>query len=102
MQGRCCCGSHTAVSFGGPVRVWGCPWCCDTDKTLRNSDWGQDTREGASSDCLISDLHLGYVIGGHHLEKVIDAVNSTKPDLVCIAGDIFDGDATALADAGDA
>ena len=49
---------------------------------------------------LISDLHLGYVIGGHHLEKVIDAVNSTKPDLVCIAGDIFDGDATALADAG--
>lgn len=47
---------------------------------------------------LISDLHLGYVIGAHHLEKVIDAVNSTKPDLVCIAGDIFDGDATALSD----
>ena len=46
---------------------------------------------------LISDLHLGYVIGEHHLEKVINAVNSTKPDLVCIAGDIFDGDAAVPA-----
>lgn len=59
---------------------------------------GSRTEEAPFRMALLSDLHLGYVVGGHHLEKVVDAVNSTKPDLVCIAGDIFDGDATALSD----
>lgn len=61
---------------------------------------GQAQEKAPLRIALISDLHLGYVIGPHHLEKVVDAVNSTKPDLVCIAGDIFDGDAAALAEPG--
>ena len=59
---------------------------------------GKDAEKAPLRIALISDLHLGYVIGEHHLEKVIDAVNSTKPDIVCIAGDIFDGDAAVPAD----
>lgn len=45
---------------------------------------------------LISDLHMGYVVGEKHVEKIVAAVNAAQPDLVCIAGDIFDGDITAL------
>lgn len=45
---------------------------------------------------LISDLHMGYVIGEKQVEKIVAAVNAAEPDLVCIAGDIFDGDITAL------
>ena len=45
---------------------------------------------------LISDLHLGYVIGEKHVGKIVEAVNAVNPDLVCIAGDIFDGDITSL------
>lgn len=59
---------------------------------------GKDAEKAPLRIALISDLHLGYVIGEHHLEKVIDAVNSTKPDIVCIAGNIFDGDAAVPAD----
>ena len=59
---------------------------------------GQGAEKAPLRIALISDLHLGYVIGEHHLVKVIDAVNSTRPDIVCIAGDIFDGDAAVPAD----
>lgn len=45
---------------------------------------------------LVSDLHLGYVIEEKHLEKIIAAVNETRPDIVCLAGDTFDGDITSL------
>lgn len=46
---------------------------------------------------LVSDLHLGYVVEEAHLARIVAAINQTEPDLVCIAGDIFDGDITALA-----
>ena len=45
---------------------------------------------------LISDLHLGYVIDDRHVEKIVKAINEIEPDLVCIAGDIFDGDITSV------
>lgn len=45
---------------------------------------------------LISDLHLGYVMDVERLEEIVAKVNAESPDLVCIAGDIFDGDFTAV------
>lgn len=40
---------------------------------------------------LLSDIHLGIYNGPKHLEKIVDAVNAAQPDLVVIAGDLFDG-----------
>lgn len=40
---------------------------------------------------LLSDVHLGIYNGAKHLETVVDAVNAAQPDLVVIAGDLFDG-----------
>lgn len=45
---------------------------------------------------LISDLHLGYVVDENHVKKIVAAVNAAEADLVCIAGDIFDGDITSV------
>ena len=45
---------------------------------------------------LISDLHLGAVNSERNLERVVRCVNSLKPDIVCIAGDVFNGDINAL------
>lgn len=45
---------------------------------------------------LIADLHLGQSIGHHHVEKMVKKINQVQPDLVCIAGDIFDNDFEAL------
>jgi predicted MPP superfamily phosphohydrolase len=46
--------------------------------------------------CLIADLHMGYNIGVEHITQMVDKINATKPDLVVIAGDIFDNEYDAL------
>lgn len=38
----------------------------------------------------ISDLHLGYGIGKNELKQWVELINSEKPDIVLIAGDIID------------
>ena len=45
---------------------------------------------------MLSDLHLGAVNSENRLENIVSAVNAQKPDLVCIAGDIFDNDYSAI------
>jgi len=47
---------------------------------------------------LISDLHLGTTINESNLAKVIQEVNDLEPDIVCIAGDIFNDDFNAIRD----
>ncbi len=45
---------------------------------------------------LLSDIHLGHNITDTHFEKIVNAVNKQNPDIVCIAGDIFDSNAKAV------
>lgn len=45
---------------------------------------------------LIADLHLGYNIGCRHMEKMVERINAQNPDLVVVAGDIFDNEYEAL------
>ena len=47
---------------------------------------------------LISDLHLGHVTGAGRLFDIKDAINAQSPDIVLIAGDIFDSDLAYLQD----
>lgn len=47
---------------------------------------------------LIADLHMGYSIGHRYVEHMAEKVNALEPDLICIAGDIFDNDYDALDD----
>lgn len=45
---------------------------------------------------LIADLHLGYNIGCRQMEKMVEKINAQNPDLVVVAGDIFDNEYEAL------
>jgi predicted MPP superfamily phosphohydrolase len=45
---------------------------------------------------LLSDLHFGAVNSGRNLEKIVHVINDLKPDIVCIAGDIFDNNYYAI------
>lgn len=47
---------------------------------------------------LIADLHLGYNSGLSQVRRVVEKTNEGKPDLVCIAGDIFDNEYRAVKD----
>lgn len=61
------------------------------EKALSN---GEDTLKVV----LIADLHLGYSIGSPYMKKMVARINEQSPDLVVIAGDIFDNDYDALDD----
>lgn len=45
---------------------------------------------------LISDTHLGYVNGAKKLETIVDRVNATNPDVILIAGDLFDSSVNTI------
>lgn len=47
---------------------------------------------------LIADLHLGYSVGSKDMQKMVDRINKQDPDLVVLAGDIFDNEYEALDD----
>jgi len=47
---------------------------------------------------LIADLHLGGTNGERRLEKIVNDINKLNPDIVCIAGDIFNDDYSAIRD----
>lgn len=47
---------------------------------------------------LISDIHLGVFVGAVHIRKMVEKINSLNPDIVVIAGDIFNGDNGLLDD----
>lgn len=41
---------------------------------------------------LVADIHLGYSIGVSQVKQMVSVINSGKPDIVLIAGDVFDND----------
>jgi predicted MPP superfamily phosphohydrolase len=45
----------------------------------------------------ISDLHVGPTIKRRYVQKIVDAVNKIKPDLIAITGDVVDGSVERLA-----
>lgn len=45
---------------------------------------------------LLADLHIGYNIGLKHIKQMVEKVNEINPDLVVIAGDIFDNEYEAV------
>ena len=45
---------------------------------------------------LVADLHLGYSVGTAQMRQMVDKINAQNPDLVVIAGDIFDNEYEAL------
>ncbi|MFE1249206.1 metallophosphoesterase [Streptomyces sp. NPDC058741] len=40
---------------------------------------------------VVSDVHLGPVLGRGFAQRVVDTINSTQPDLIAVVGDLVDG-----------
>lgn len=66
----------------------------DYDITVHKSGGRLNTLKIA----LVADLHLGYNIGCSMMEQMVSKINALEPDLVVIAGDIFDNEFEALED----
>ena len=53
-------------------------------------------RQGELRIALVSDLHLGYNVGAAQVRRVVETVNETQPDVVVLAGDVFDNEYAAV------
>ncbi|OQO92989.1 hypothetical protein B1813_12840 [Saccharomonospora piscinae] len=58
-----------------------------------------DPRAEGCRIALLSDLHLGPIVGRSFTQRIVDLVNAEDVDVVAIAGDLVDGDVADLADA---
>ncbi|MCX5194864.1 metallophosphoesterase [Streptomyces sp. NBC_00249] len=45
---------------------------------------------------VVSDVHLGPILGRAHTDRIVATINRTQPDLVAIVGDLVDGDVRDL------
>lgn len=45
---------------------------------------------------LLADTHFGCSVGRKQAKRIVEQINQEKPDLVCIAGDIFDNEFDAI------
>ncbi|WP_329022414.1 metallophosphoesterase [Streptomyces sp. NBC_00690] len=48
---------------------------------------------------VVSDIHLGPILGRAHTQRIVDTINAASPDLVAVVGDMVDG---SVADLGSA
>jgi hypothetical protein len=48
---------------------------------------------------VVSDIHLGPVLGRGFAQKVVDTINATQPDLIAVVGDLVDGSVEDLGSA---
>ncbi|MER5556675.1 metallophosphoesterase [Streptomyces sp. NPDC002793] len=45
---------------------------------------------------VVSDIHLGPILGRSHTRRIVDAINATNSDLVAVVGDLVDGSVADL------
>lgn len=53
-------------------------------------------QEGELRIALVSDLHLGYNVGAAQVQRVVEKINEAQPDVVVLAGDVFDNEYAAV------
>jgi predicted MPP superfamily phosphohydrolase len=40
---------------------------------------------------VVSDIHIGPILGRDFSQRVVDTINATQPDLIAVVGDLVDG-----------
>ncbi|MDR1728177.1 MAG: metallophosphoesterase [Acidobacteriota bacterium] len=70
---------------------------------VRELEIAVDKRAGGVKSldiAMVSDIHLGTIIGRARLAGVVDQINALEPDIVLMPGDVVDGEIGAVARAG--
>ncbi|MBS2212269.1 metallophosphoesterase [Carboxylicivirga mesophila] len=75
------------VILGGFINAW-------SPKISRHQLTINKTANGAKELKIVaaSDIHLGTIIGPRKTRKLVETINSLKPDIILLAGDVVDED----------
>ncbi|MDT0543861.1 MULTISPECIES: metallophosphoesterase [Streptomyces] len=45
---------------------------------------------------VVSDIHLGPILGRAHTRRIVETINRTNPDMIAVVGDLVDGSVADL------
>ncbi|MEU9700800.1 metallophosphoesterase [Streptomyces sp. NPDC047981] len=48
---------------------------------------------------VVSDIHIGPILGRAHTQRIVETINATQPDLIAVVGDLVDGSVENLGSA---
>ena len=82
---------YSAAVLAGVYGVFNASWTRITRTTVRLANLPAAWRGRTAA--LISDVHLGHVRNGSFLRRMVAKILKEEPDLIFIAGDLFDGTA---------
>jgi uncharacterized protein len=82
---------YGAAVVAGLYGVFNASWTRITRTTVRLANLPEAWRGRRAA--LISDVHLGHVRNGSFLRRMVAKILKEEPDLIFIAGDLFDGTA---------
>jgi predicted MPP superfamily phosphohydrolase len=82
---------YFVAAMAGVYGIFNASWTRITRTTVRLANLPAAWRGRTAA--LISDLHLGHVRNGSFLRRMVAKILKEEPDLIFIAGDLFDGTA---------
>jgi uncharacterized protein len=84
-------GLYVVAAMAGLYGVFNASWTRITRTTVRLANLPHAWRGRRAA--LISDVHLGHVRNSSFLRRMVAKILKEEPDLIFIAGDLFDGTA---------
>lgn len=86
----------TVVSFTILMSVYGIVNAQNLKVTTYDVTVDKSSKQDELNVVLIADLHLGYSVGVKQMERMVNKINELQPDVVVVAGDIFDNEFSAI------
>lgn len=86
--------SAVVAGIAGAITIYGLIEACSlgvTELTVRMPNLSPALQ--GMRIAQISDVHMGLIVRGERLEKIVTQVNSLQPDLIVITGDLVDAEA---------
>ena len=84
------------VSFTILMSVYGTVNAQNLKVTTYDVTVDKSSKQDELNVVLIADLHLGYSVGVKQMERMVNKINELQPDVVVVAGDIFDNEFSAI------
>ena len=84
------------VSFTILMSVYGIVNAQNLKVTTYDVTVDKSSKQEELNVVLIADLHLGYSVGVKQMERMVNKINELQPDVVVVAGDIFDNEFSAI------
>lgn len=83
----------SGIAIGGGIQartIYDNSYEIDVDKKCNGVD--------SLNVVLVADMHMGYSVSVSQIKDMVDKINANHPDIVVLAGDIFDNNYDALED----